>query len=105
MIRANQSPAALKIAGALFLAGLWAPAVFNRGDAPASTFLAAILVTALVVLAVLRGSRVGWVLILLVVVIGVVAVSLVGSWWEVLLRLLPLPFLLAPESRGYVWNR
>lgn len=105
MLGTSQSPAALKAAGALFLAGLWAPAIFNRGDAPASTFIGAILVTTLVVLALLRGSRIGWSLMLLVAAIGAVAVALVGSWWEVLLRLLPLPFLLAPESRGYIWSR
>ncbi|HEX5610565.1 MAG TPA: hypothetical protein VFX45_10800 [Solirubrobacterales bacterium] len=105
MSRASQSPPALKTAGALFLAGIWAPAIFDHGDAPASTLIGAFLVMALVVFIMLRASRIAWTLVLIVVAIGVVGVTLNGSWWDVLLRLLPLPFLLAPESRRYIWNR
>lgn len=105
MTGVSESPPALKVAGTLFLAGLWVPAIFDHGDAAASTFIGAFLLTALVVVAALRGSRIGWTLMLLVVAIGVIGVALNGSGWDVLLRLLPLPFLLAPESRSYVWIR
>lgn len=105
MTRIGQSPFALKVAGVAFLAGLWVPAIFDHGDAAASIFIGAVLLTVAPVVFMLRGSRIAWVLTLLLAAGGIVGVALNGSWWDVLVRVLPVPFLLAPESRIYAWDR
>jgi hypothetical protein len=60
---------------------------------------------ALIAIFLLRGSRVAWTLLVASGVVGLLMAPFESSaWWNVVLTLVSLGFLLAPSSRRFVWR-
>lgn len=79
--------------------------IVNGGDAPLRIYVLAFVFLLVAMIFLLRGSRLAW--LLLVVVSSVVAVSFVsrGIWAWAVFHVAMLLLLLAPEPRRYVWRQ
>jgi hypothetical protein len=104
MERIRESPWTLWVAAIGFLVALFVPMLFAETTAPARTVIGAVVVVGVVLLYVVRGSRLAWVVAVVVMTGGAIGVAVNGTWWEALLRLSLLGLLLVPASRAFVWQ-
>jgi lysylphosphatidylglycerol synthetase-like protein (DUF2156 family) len=102
MARVRESPRFLKLAAIGSLLVLFAPSV---SYAPTGPYVESFLVVGALFGFVLAGSRIAWVLAVVLMGAGVFGTVLNGLWWEVAVRLLLLVLLLLPSSRAFVWQR
>jgi lysylphosphatidylglycerol synthetase-like protein (DUF2156 family) len=102
MARVRESPLSLKVAAVASPLALSAPAA---SYAPTGPYVESLVVIVALFAFVLAGSRIAWVLAVVLIGAGVVGALLNGVGWEVAVRLLLLILLLLPPSRGFVWQR
>ncbi|HEY1356471.1 MAG TPA: hypothetical protein VGF09_09145 [Solirubrobacterales bacterium] len=97
----RESPRSLKLAALGSPLALFAPAV---SYAPTGPYVESLLVVVALFGFVLAGSRIAWVLAVVLMAAAALGTALNGVWWEVPVRLLLLILLLLPSSRGFVWQ-
>jgi hypothetical protein len=102
MARARECPWSLKLAAAGALPVLFGPAA---AYAPTRPFVGSLVVVGALFVLVLLGSRIAWVIAVILMAIGVYGTVTNGVGWEVAARLLILILLLLPSSRTFVWRR
>lgn len=103
--RFRESPLAIRLYAIGFFLLVWAPVPFTHGNAPAGTFIAALLLTLIPFVLLLRGSRVAWIVLLLIEAAALIFNLLVGPRWPVVVEVILVALLLAPSSRAFVWRR
>ena len=103
--RFRESPLAIRLYVVGFLLLVWAPVPFNHGNAPAGRFVAALLLTLIPFVFLLIGSRVAWIVLLVIEVAALIFNLLAGPRWLVPIEVIFIALLLAPSSRAYVWRR
>jgi len=102
MARVRESPWSLKLAAVGSLPVLFGPAA---AYAPTRPFVGSLMVVGALFVLVLLGSRIAWVIAVILMAIGVFGTVTNGVGWEVAARLLILVLLLLPSSRTFVWRR
>lgn len=103
--RFRESPLAIRLYVVGFLLLVWAPVPFNHGNAPAGRIVAAFLLTLIPLVFLLVGSRVAWIVLLVVEVAALIFNLLVGPRWLMPVEVVLIALLLVPSSRAFVWQR
>lgn len=103
--RFRASPLAIRLYAVGFFLLVWAPVPFDHGSAPAGTFVAAFLLTLIPFVFLLRGSRIAWIVLLVIEVAALILNLLVGPRWPAVVEAILVALLLAPSSRAFVWRR
>lgn len=105
MSRFRESPLAIRLYVVGFLLLVWAPVPFNHGDAPTGRIVAAFLLSLIPFVFLLMGSRVAWIVLLVIEVAALIFNLLVDPPWLVPIEVILIALLLAPSSRAFVWQR
>lgn len=82
-----------------------APVPFNHGNAPTGRIVAGFLLTLIPFVFLLMGSRVAWIVLLVIEVAALIFNMLVDPRWLVPIEVILIALLLAPSSRAFVWQR
>lgn len=101
----RESPFAIRLYVVGFLLLVWAPVPFNHGDAPVGIIVAALLLTLIPFVFLLIGSRVAWIVLLVIEVAALIFNLLAGPRWLAPIEAILIALLLAPSSRAFVWQR
>ncbi len=101
MARVRESPWTLRLAAVGFLLALFLPV---PSHAPTRPYVGAVLLVGLLCAFLLFGSRIAWVLAVVLMGAGLIGTALNGALWEVAARLFLLILILLPASRAFVWR-
>jgi MFS family permease len=100
----RRAPTTLLIFVVGWLLSAVAAAVIAGGDAPLGRYIVTLLFLGIFGILLLRKSKIVWILLVIGIAVGAVVSLAHGQWWWSLLSAALLGLLLAPSSRGYIWD-
>lgn len=105
MSRLRESPRPLQVVAIAWLAWFALGSLLYGGGAPIRVYVFAFIVLLTVAVILLRGSRIAWVLVVLVNSVALVSALFRGEWWWALFHLALLAVLLTVEVRWFIWHQ